>query len=292
VAYRFRPGEPAEREFSRIAAEEVDSAIELLSTSHAALDHRVHETRKHLKKLRGLLALVAGALDPKQLGREKEVIRGAAHAIPDLRGRAALVEAFEALLEHSPDGLGDDASARVREVLAGARAGKDSEPSGPARAEALLRGLRERLPKLHFRGDGWDALSPGFRATYTRARRAGERARKHPEAECLHRFRTPAKRHLYQIQLLEELYPELLHPHRRELSRLGDVLGEHHDVWLLRDELRDAQVSPDLATVEPLIRRRSTELEAAAFALEARLFAEKPGAITRRFARYFAATRL
>jgi CHAD domain-containing protein len=133
-------------------------------------------------------------------------------------------------------------------------------------------------------------LAPGFRATYRRARRAFTRASARPSAERLHAFRTPEKRHLYQVELLERLWEGPLRSQRQELSRLGDLLGDHHDLSLLQRELEGRpELAAESAALHAMLHKRLEKLEQSALSLAARAFAEKPAAITRRFGAYFRA---
>jgi hypothetical protein len=115
-------------------------------------------------------------------------------------------------------------------------------------------------------------------------------AAKPGDAELLHEFRTPAKRHLHHVRLLELSWPGPLGSVRQELSRLGDVLGDHHDLSLLAAEVRlRPELEVEAAALLPHARERLSDLEQEGFALGQRLFAEKPKAASRRFGAYFRA---
>src|SRR5262245_5088451 len=103
MAYHFEPGEPSGTALKRIAVEEIERTLETLSAGDDGLDDRVHEARKHLKKLRALFALARGSLDHASLRKNVRAVRHAAHALAELRGEAALIECFEALRKWSGD---------------------------------------------------------------------------------------------------------------------------------------------------------------------------------------------
>lgn len=292
VAYRFDPLEPTRDSLSRVALEELDSAIQLLDSSEELLSHRVHEARKHLKRLRALLALAEGAASRSAVSHVTRGVQKAARALANLRERAALLESFTALVRSSPAALEPAQVDRIRALLSSQEEGGSARDRDVVHAGERLGDARRRLTELRFHGSGWQSLEPGFRRTYSKARKAFLRASSDIGPEAIHSFRKPAKRHSYQVQLLEPLWPALLHPHRKELFRLGDLLGDHHDLCLLRKSpLLSALPSFDLEKLEELVRERSRELEIEGLALANRLFAERPAAMTRRFGVYFQVSR-
>jgi len=289
--YRFESSESASLAIRRLACEQIDGALEWLGGADRPFDVRIHETRKHLKRLRALLQLAVAAIEPAALREEMAAAREAAGVLAELRGQAALLVCFEDLIQRSPELPDPGALARLRAVLgADVAAGAPSEASIEQARDVLLR-ARARVTHLSLTEvEGWDALAPGFRETYRRARRAYTRALVEPSAERLHAFRTPAKRHLYQVELLSRSWEAPLSSLRQELSDLGELLGDHHDLSLLRLEL---EARPELQTeskaLQSMVKKRLGKLERAAFSLAARAFAEKPAAITRRFGAYFRA---
>lgn len=272
----------------------MDGALEWLGGADRPFDIRIHETRKHLKRLRALLTLVAAAIEPAALREEMRAARAAATALAELRGQAALLVCFEDLTQRNPELLDPDARARVHAALSPiATSSADAREASLTEAIAILTRAQARVNKLELVANvsGWNALAPGFRNTYRSARRAYTRALTDPSAERLHAFRTPEKRHAYQVELLERVWEGPLRAQRQELSRLGDLLGEHHDLSLLRRELEGAPaLEAERAALEATLQQRLAKLERAALALGARAFSEKPGAITRRFGEYFGAS--
>lgn len=291
VAYQFEPEEPISVALRRVAGEELDEAIRLLESREGELDSRVHEARKHLKKLRALVALAAGSAKAERLRRQHTLVREAAHALARLRGEAALLECFQSLVEASAGEVDASIAEAIRTLLApSAESHPDSRADLETARSSLLK-ARHELGEVTFRGSGWRALEPGFKATYRRARKAYSLACEEPRSEALHSFRTPTKRHFYQMQLVEPAWPEILHPHRKALSNLGDLLGDHHDLSLLVPELAERGLEPaQLDDIGSVIEKRSKVLERQVFDLGALLFSERPSALCRRLGSYFERT--
>jgi CHAD domain-containing protein len=289
LASHFKRSESLAHGAERLLRREFDSAFELLARADQPLDYRVHEARKCLKRLRALLSLVEDSLDPEQVTRTRACIRAAAHALADLRSAAALNETFDALVERYPGSLEAPIVDGVHRALTRPSETTDATAALTAAVDALGR-AREAAQKLDVSGGGWSVVDRGFRRTYARARKYFSRAHDSRSAERLHEFRTQLKRHYYQLELFSKVWPRLVRAECRELDRLGERLGEHHDLSLLVPELERKGLAPAAAADLPaLIDRRRRDLESMVLSRAARLFAEAPRARSRRFAGYYAA---
>lgn len=286
VTFRLEAGAPLDSELRRVAGAELDAALADLENDELSCDERVHETRKHIKKLRALLALVRARIGQPTFRRLDDALRNVAHGLGGLRERAALRESLDALLERG----GHPGLADLRAHIAG-------DPQPVLGTEALLdaaeglRRIRAMLDDVALDVRGWDDLAEDFRRTYKAGRKALARALEQPDAERLHALRRHAKRHQHQLTLLEAIWPGPLGALRKELSTLGDELGDHHDLALLVEHVSQLELPEALAPLrgrfEALAAERSRELEALALARAARLFAERARRLSRRFGAYF-----
>jgi CHAD domain-containing protein len=289
--YRLAPSESAEAAVRRLLIGELDGAIEWLGGADRALDLRVHETRKHLKRLRAVLALADALVEPDALRELGAAARAAARQLSALRGQAALLACFDALLERAPAALREPGAMRRTRAALNPLVLADCDVETPLeQARMLLLHARGRANRFDVVTGltGWEAWAPGFRSTYRAARRALTHALRYPTARHLHAFRTAEKRHLYQVELLEPIWEGPLRAQREELAELGELLGDHHDLALLWRELtRHPHLEAERVALEVVIEQRLAKLQRAALPLGARAFAEKSGAITRRFGEYF-----
>lgn len=284
MAYRFSAEEPLACAIPRIAREQLEGALKALQDDDQPIDPRVHEARKHIKRLRALLALVAPVVEPGPLQDFKALLRSTAHTLAGLRGQAALAESFASLHEHYKRELSSVEAERIQAALAGnVEATTAVEETLKAARQTLVNGC-PLTSTLRPSKAGWSALKKGFRATYRRARRAHAQARSQPSAECLHAFRTPTKRHFYQLQLFEEVSGEKVTDRRKALNELGERLGDHHDLSLLLEELERRQlVSSPSSPLVALARERCDELETEVLTAGDALFRKRSRAFARRF---------
>ncbi|MGC4091535.1 MAG: CHAD domain-containing protein [Polyangiaceae bacterium] len=282
--FRFDFEEPVNREIRRLVLDELKDAIDALRDADTPLAARIHEARKHLKRLRAVLALVSDCADPALIEQLASSCRSAAAALATPRGHAALLACFDELVKSANDAT----HAELRSELE-ARANRVTIEVGDSLEAAAerLREARQQAKALELDENGFAAIGEGFRATYRSARRALRRAGSHGNVEAFHAFRKPSKRHAYQLRLFEAAWDAQLGAHTGELELLGELLGEHHDLCLLQGEVANMSLKEPPNAMIAAAERRVRELERMVLSLGTRCFAERPGAITRRIGVYF-----
>jgi CHAD domain-containing protein len=284
---RIERGESVDRACKRIVDETLREAARLAGDRALGADERVHEVRLCLKRARATLALVAGEVGAPAR-RDDRALRAIAHALGPLRDRAVARETLGSLAG-----------------MLGGRAAAALSPSSPlgrwlsraldtADAEARLAEAGAALARVRGTVCRWKvsrgrrAAREGFEDAYRRARRAGRRARDAAAPVRFHAWRKAVKRLDTQVGLLERRAPAA-HAAKAELKRLARVLGDLHDLAVLRDVLargvRAARARPARATraaLLDLVDERDRGLRREADALGATLFAERPAAVGRR----------
>src|SRR5690606_26565528 len=122
------------------------------------------------------------------------------------------------------------------------------------------------------------------------ARQAMWKSIAQPTTQNLHAWRKEVKYHGYHCRLLEPLWPAMLAARGGEVGKLGDWLGEDHDLAVLGQQACQ-QASGDQGDaadrLEHLITKRRKKLRQKAWQLGKRLFAEKPGRFARRQSAYW-----
>jgi CHAD domain-containing protein len=297
MPYRLQTDERVRDGVRRCAREQLDRSIAEL-TGRVSEDpvEAVHEARKALKQERSLLRLARGALEPGDRRRENAALRDTARMLSAARDAEVMVQALDELSARYPGQVPQSTFEAIRQRL---RAKRD-----PARQRLLASGLtaaaaddldaiRTRIDGWTLRRDGWKALEPGLERGYRRGRRAFERARAKPTVENFHEWRKRAKDLWYALRLLKPASPAIIGGHADEAHALADLLGDDHDLALLRDALRGGagEVPVDVDAVLELTDHRREQLQGEAMRVGERLYAERPKAFRRRMHRYWKATR-
>lgn len=254
----------------RILREELDSAI----TQLARMDdpQAVHGLRKNLKKSRSILRLVRkGLAEQPALNIALREVGLALSAHRDAEVRLATLDR---LFPDRPPALQP-----LRDTLASARTDLPTRPSG--KLLKTLIAVRDNAEDLSLDGKDDRILHAGLAATRRKARHAAERARTSSgSVELFHDWRKRSKDHWYQARLFAPVWPALFRPIVADANRLGEILGDHHDVSVLAAHVADLpeNLLPDPsrqmldAGLDDAQRRFADE----AFDISARLFAGEP----------------
>jgi CHAD domain-containing protein len=309
--YKLHEDESAVEGVRRVIAGRLEKAAERLRENGAEGDTAtaIHGARKDLKKARAALRTVRAELGRRDFKRENRRLRDAARLLAASRDAEVKLDTLDALVGEA-DGIAPPAALRTwRYALLAERdqvAAGSAPSSGPgpstgdpglddqmARATWAIEASLAAVPALKLRRGGWRLLEPGIDRAYRDGRDGFRATRRQPSADAVHEWRKRAKDLWYQLRLLEDAWPEVLEASAGELHRLTELLGEHHDLAVLADDLagREAIGTDSAATFAALIERRQAAMLGEALGLGERVYAEKPKAFERRLRAYWRAWR-
>jgi hypothetical protein len=144
-------------------------------------------------------------------------------------------------------------------------------------------------------GDGFSAISRGLGASYEAARTRAFVPVASLSEEAYHEWRKYVQQHWRHMQLLSQAWPEELGARVVASRELSELLGQDHDLALLRDLLeRDsARYGKERAVQETvkLIVSEQGRLREIARPMAQRLFAEPTASFTQRMRRYWKTSR-
>ena len=277
---------------ARVAAGRAEAALERLrarSAGEADTATAVHGARKDLKKLRTVLRLLRDALGKKRYRRASARFRDAARALADARDAEVKLRTLEALSEQV-EGLPGEAVEAWRKILVrDCEAATDTPRSEALAAEAIgeVEAGLEEIRSWDLSGDSWKTIDAALTRTYRLGRKAAKSAPAGSEDE-LHEWRKRAKDLWYALRIFSPAWPGLLEATAEEAHTLSELLGDHHDLAVLREDLHQRNLGQlETQVLTAAITRRQEELAEESQALGRRLYAEGAKDFSRRLHQYW-----
>ena len=287
MAFRLKQGASISSEIRRIVLKQLEAAIsELRSVGDPQSDDAVHDARRRVKKIRAIIRLVRPVLDKAYRAVDRDLSTVSRLLAPVADGRG-IVETLQELEHRYPASLPKRvlAVARSGVLRNGDRADREAHARGILKmAAGTLRSERSRVKHWQIRGDGFRVIAPGLEESYRRARRMMIMTWSKPKPSNFHTWRRYVKDHWFHIRLLEGRCGFHLVSYERRIEALDGILGEYHNVILLRDLLVTDGSLPreEAARCRRIVARYQRVLRRHAEILGARIYTERPRRFVRR----------
>jgi CHAD domain-containing protein len=291
MAYRFDAGQPIPDEVRRVFFEEIDSAIkQLTKRKDKDCDESIHEARKSVKKLRGLLRLVTPLIGKGTYRKENQQLGGIGRKLSELRDARAMIEIFEAVVKEAETqetldtDLVQSIRGRLEQHKSETEQNIDVEETLNA-AVVALQAVRGHVNDYQLTERGFECLERGLKNVYRRGRRAMKQAAKTSTADDLHNWRKRVKDHWYHVRLLGDLDIPFVHTREDELKRLETWLGDDHNLVVLRETIDDRRAEfghpKQVRQFLAITKRHGGEMREKALALGEHLYGLKPKQLLR-----------
>jgi len=282
MPFHFKKAEPPGKALRRVCRKYIGEAQSRLRKSHRPA--AVHGVRKEIKKLRAVFRLVRGEIGRGDYRKAAKGLRRAAGRLAATRDARVRFQAFAQLAgrraaRHFPilqKALLKDCRRESRRFRA---------DDLVALAERILRKTGRRVAGLNFAASGWAAIAPGLMQSYRRGQQAGELARREPSSEHFHEWRKQVKTFWHQLRLICPKWPASTRKLTDQLERLGTLLGDGHDLDLLKQFVAEHAPATEAAMLNPLIEARQKKLCIAASKLGTQLYAKSPAIVCQQLAK-------
>jgi len=285
MTYRFRKKESMIAGTRRIAREELDKATAELRDLEIKLDERVHQVRKRMKKLRGLLRLVRDGIG-ETYSRENVFFRNLARSLSSLRDTGAMLESADGLIERFGDeeckkNLLDKFKVELENMRSDYIETGESVNRLITDTVTKIKDANTRISTWRLEDRGFDAIRGGFKRTYKRGLKAMATACGKPSAKNFHEWRKRVKYHWYHARLLNPVWPAKKDNYTDRLKTLSNYLGDNHDLDVLRETLKTVTVqslsAKEKQSIREMIGLRQQELIENAGREGKLIYASKPG---------------
>jgi hypothetical protein len=296
MEFVFSGTEPIGSECRRVFLSEAEGALGHLSGFDDDPDRIIHETRRHNKRMRGLLLLARPVLDSQDLSKANRLVRDAARRFSAARDALVRQETCETILARFGRKRVGPSFTVVMEELGRRHDRILGNRDFPAEARAAARDFADAARLV----EAWDwsrvtheiAFS-GIVSNYRLGLRLYEASRSTRDPHECHEWRKRAKYLSFHYQLLSFLDPGEFASRASLAEDLASWLGEHHDLAVLEETLanhEDLGISAKSAlTLLRLCEQRRDELEKDAFERGAVVYLDPPEALHEWFAARVAA---
>jgi CHAD domain-containing protein len=292
MAYRLKAGRALAKSILGAGVGQIDRAAGELS-ENSDPHEGVHQARKAFKRMRALLLLIRPIIGEKAHARENKRYRRLGQRFSGARDAQALLDAVFKL--EARYGLAGQSRAcsviseRLREERSRAEQALAEEHTESG-LEAL-RKARRSFARLSIQNATLKLVGRGLEEGYREGRRCFVRAYARGDDEAFHDWRKAVQRHWRHLQLVSPAWPEALKPRILLAQELSQLLGDDHDLAVLRQWI-PAHCAPlldegEIAEFEALCQKRQSELRSLARGRGQKLFGEKPRAFRRRITNYW-----
>lgn len=287
----FDLGRPPADELLRLLRDERQNVRRWLRQAASDPHQAVHEARRAIRRGRSLLRLLRGTLDRDALASLDHPWRVAGAQLSRLRDAQSVLEALDGLVRRVPEAVPAATSTALRRRLLQRRQRMLRRYRyAIGQADAALadadHGATESIVRAR-----WRSLVRALADTYRRGRQAHARMQAEPEdEEVRHRFRRRTRDHYLQLERFIALCPAVIEAQAQNAKKLAQALGRERDLALLAAVL--ARLRRPIAEIETVNHVIAVQRRALLVEVQERstwVYAERPGALGRRFEAYLTA---
>ena len=240
MAFSLSPDRRVSSELRRIMLHQLEAATtELTSIGDPESDEAIHDARRRVKKVRAVIRLIRPDLDKAFRVVDKDLQDVSRLLAPIADGQGVIATLDELGRRHRkqvPTRV--VASIRAGLIQLGAQTDRQASRDHVLQTSvATLLDERRRVKHWQLRTDGFHTLAPGLEANFRQAREAMLAAQSRPTVNRYLKWRGFVKNHWFHVRLLESHCGHRLAADERRLEALDGVLGEYHNLALLREVL-------------------------------------------------------
>jgi CHAD domain-containing protein len=284
MSFLLKTGKKPGRAVCRVVRKQISGAIEHLENKNCPEGESVHEARKSLKKSRAVVRMIRPGLEKSAYQKTTRPLREAAQALSERRDAEVLVKALK---EFEPAHCEHAMRTAIRKLEEAVQKRRGEVFSGVDNwrkdVEAQLKAARQETGHLPTGKLKETCLFRGIKDSYRRGRQGLELAGSARSNQNLHEWRKRVKDLWYQLRLLEPFGSKKLAATVADLKKLGEKLGDDHDLVMLEEAAQSVPMKPiELEKLVGAMAARRQKLQKAASKLGGRLYADKP----RKFAQW------
>ncbi|MCB7479722.1 CHAD domain-containing protein [Christiangramia sediminis] len=292
MVYKLNKEKSLIKNISSIANEEIEASLEALETLN--IHEAIHDIRKRLKKLRALCRLVRDEMGEDNYKSINIYFRDLGKEISDFRDLTAHLETLEMLNERFGKYLYVNFfrtfSKQIEEEREQMENNLRSQNFFSEHLVKKLKKAKQELTSWPVESNNIDIILPSIERVYKRGQMALQKAYETPEKENFHEWRKRVKYLWYQTLLLQDTWPNFFDTLEAEIHELADLLGNDHDLMVLKEKILAGDFSLKEETHRELmiaiINEYSNSLRSNAKTRGELIYAESPKDFKKRIGKY------
>jgi CHAD domain-containing protein len=221
-----------------------DAARLVVSKSRVHIS--VHEVRTHIKKIRGILKLIRDEIGDEQYRILNDYYRHLGLEVAPVRDDTSQVELLLKMSKEIKSVALKKSIGKAMKKIRNKRKDHFSEFYSKGKDQSIRQKFLDQVDvvqQLNIKGDPDLVIRKSLKRTYINARNSMHASFKSNTNEDFHNWRKQVKYLTYHMMLLRKAWSPYFESYSDELSRLGTLLGEIHDLFLFRYHLKEGALS-------------------------------------------------
>ncbi len=206
------------------------------------VDHEaVHEIRKSCKRVRAVLRLIRDEIGYSAYYRENRRFRDLSRLLSQTRDYEALSNSVNYLRGREMD---DKISRVYSELTTELDRSKDEaldrlkrEKKVFLQIEKEIGEARNRIELFGFPSENFEVILPGLMRTHKKWKHLFAACLDKSDEDMIHNLRKKSKYLMYHMQILRPVFPEIIKGYAGTLDKVSGKLGDHRDLYLLRQQV-------------------------------------------------------
>jgi CHAD domain-containing protein len=270
-------------ELRRISSLLVNRSVREIKKKDSDENITIHNLRKHVKNLRALLRLIRTSTGEAFFIKYNYKLRDYNRTTAQLRNSAALIELFKSFPKIIRESKENDTKLVLLKLEADLfETRKRSDYKSIMQFYKInLKAYKQELNSLDSFNEDFSGVSKSLGHLYYSCRRFMLLSMNNPGEANLHEWRKAVKHLYYCCYSLIPLNRKYLKAYISELKNLSDLLGNIHDIYILKSNILSIPEDPDnFAGMIKSLRSYQRDLTIESFIIGGRLFQDKPGFIS------------
>jgi CHAD domain-containing protein len=277
MSTRLKAGDSPGRALRRACSDHATKALVCLK--RADQPEAAHNVRREIKKMRAIFRLAEDGLRRRDFRKIARSMRLSAKPLAAARDARVMRQAFEMLAGSKVRNFPEIRSALKSQS---GQAGRDYDGNDLGSIARLVLKQTSRLVEdLDLRQVHWPEIRTRLRKSYSQGRKAYLQSLKQPSPERLHEWRKRVKNFWYQLHFLSPQWPRQSEQLAKALDRLGELLGNSHDLVLLHQFANErCRNADETSKLQLLIAAKSSEYGVEIKRLGAMIYSQSPEAVS------------